>query len=190
MQWLPRLFLQVVVFSPMAYVFPRFLVALGVPLDKWANDLGRAVEIPAINFNSVIWSFVLIFTLLMFWVEGRFNLTERLFYAVRPIRLSNTASDAFISLLENAQNLINEPSQFDVTVSDWQRRVVEWDLAVSNLIEQELPRKEFIGYISVNIPPVIGQEQRLTLEALRGRYNKLRRMIMRLLPPSFDLRPR
>jgi len=185
MQWLLRL-AQTIVFAPMGYAFVRFLIAVGVPLDGWASAAGQAfLGIPSVNGEAVAWGVGLILTLGMFWLDGRYLLIERWFYAGRPIRLNEEAVMRFVDRLQVGQELIGASAQ---PPNDWVRTVVEWNHSVESLVRAELPPKEWVGYTTVCASPAIGQPYGVAHGFLQGRYNKLRAMTMRLLPPAFDRR--
>jgi len=171
------------VFGLLGYAFPRLLVAAGVPLDKWINEFGGFLGQQAwFNFQSVLFGFSTLFALVMLWVEGRFSLLEQLSYAARPIRLSEQAVRECLALREQGESLVNENRLEGDAAAAWQQNVVEWNTEIERLIERELPRNELISYQTVNLRPALSQTQKATLASLTGRLNKLRAMIMRLLP--------
>jgi len=187
--WAAR-FLQVCILGSVGYAFPRFLVGLGVPLDDWANAAGKALNSPAVNFDSVLWGFVLVFTLSMFWIEGRYNILEKAFYAARPVRLSDDATRSLVELLERADALIGEATNVNSVADDWRERVIQWNTLVEDGVRSNLPPSELLSYRSVNIMPR-GENQPFVnlLNFLTGRRNKLRNMTMRLLSPRWTRLP-
>jgi hypothetical protein len=156
MFWLAQIG-RVCILGSLGYCFPRFLIAIGVPLDEWIEAFGRFVSAPELNnVQSVIWGFAVIFTLLMLWVEGRHNLFERMFYTARPIKVKGEQVQNFLNVLNDADELVSEFSVLrnsDHNISEWQARAVQWDLSVQNLIRQTLPPQELISYATVNVQP-------------------------------------
>lgn len=110
MQLLLRL-MQAIIFGAIAFTFTRFLVALGVPLDEWGTRAGRAMNV---HFDTLLWGSVLVLTVVLFWADGKYSVFERLFYAVRPVKLSDEAMLRFTALAERAQTLIAQGVRVDV----------------------------------------------------------------------------
>ena len=173
------------IFGVIGYTFPRFLIAVGLPLDDWANALGNAMHTSYVNFDVILWGFTVIFALSMLWVEGRFNAFERLFAAARPIKLSDEQIYSLTLLLQDAQSLIGEGFSAPIK-ADWQQRVVQWNLSVEDFITSCLPPVELISYNTTNVAPSTTQVQQVTHRILMGRRNKLRKMAMRLLPTHWN----
>ena len=164
----------------LGWAFPRFLVAAGVPLDKWIEAVGMNAEV-------VFGGFALVAVLIAFWAEGKYSFFERLFYAARPVRLSDGAAMQFIARIEAAQSLMAESPERPLD-RFWHQRVIQWNTSVEDLIRRELSPRELFGYRTINVPPALDQSREIVFASLSGRHAKLRIMAGRLLPPQWDRR--
>ena len=57
---------KAIVLGCLGYAAPRFLIAAGIPLDRWIEYAGG-------NADAMLWGFALIFLLVMFWLDVRFS---------------------------------------------------------------------------------------------------------------------
>jgi hypothetical protein len=153
-----------------------------VPLDRWIEAVG-------LNAEVVFWGVTVLIFIGAFWAEGKYSAIERLFYAARPVRISEDAYMRFLERLEAAQALLTEVAR-EPREPLWHQRVVQWNLSVERLIHDELPPSELVGYRTVNLAPALDQPLEVAVESLEGRRNKLRAMVMRLMPRSWARRRR
>jgi hypothetical protein len=120
----------------------------------------------------------------MLWAESRYSLLERLLYAGRPTKIKPADVHKFESLIADAEDLINEGMRINPK-ADWAGRVVQWNLSAESLVSESLPQTELMSFKTVNLAPATGQPAQLTIQLLVGRRNKLRKMLMRLLPKKW-----
>ena len=76
-----RLF-QAGCFGLFGYAIPRLLVASGIPLDNWINEVAVMISpdlLPWLNYESVTWGIAALFAIVMVVVESRFRVIGRFF---------------------------------------------------------------------------------------------------------------
>ena len=189
---MPYIFLrafQACFFGLVGFAFPRFLVALGVPLDQWINGAGAAMnQATWFNYESVTWGFTVVFAFTMLAVERRYGLVEWAFASSQPFKLSSGAIERSILLTEEGQMIYTE-KVYGNNQLEWMLKIDKWNIEVQDLLKNEFPLNEFYDYRSL---PIQSSEQSTILAnpvavdraAHLERLKKFRLIVGRYLPKN------